>query len=220
MHIADSMQAVPCRWLPVGPHCATRTPWFTATLFCPMDSSRFLALLSVCILPVTRMQPVLFLGKQCPCLPATPLMPSLGCACVNPMLPPCAAVCFLQRRELIGAVDFSQQQQRFAREQDVLEGKQDVTASLRRTRQLMMQNLEQTHGNISVLGACAAAGFGRTGYCACRRIACIHACVQLTDRPLGEFMLLPASQPCVLAGLVRLAGQCRIVLSLLLRLLI
>lgn len=35
----------------------------------------------------------------------------------------------------------------------MLEGKQDVTASLRRTRQLMMQNLEQTHGNISVLGA-------------------------------------------------------------------
>jgi hypothetical protein len=53
----------------------------------------------------------------------------------------------------MGAVDFSQRQQKFAREQDVLVGSQDVTASLRRTRQLMMQNLEQTHGNISVLGA-------------------------------------------------------------------
>jgi hypothetical protein len=59
---------------------------------------------------------------------------------------------FLQRRELIGSVDFSQKQQKYAREQDVLEGSQDVTASLRRTRQLMMQNLEQTQGNISVLG--------------------------------------------------------------------
>lgn len=62
-------------------------------------------------------------------------------------------VSVLQRRELIGAVDFSQRQQKYAREQDVLEGSQDVTASLRRTRQLMMQNLEQTHGNVSVLGA-------------------------------------------------------------------
>lgn len=65
----------------------------------------------------------------------------------------CCCVSVLQRRELIGAVDFSQRQQKYAREQDVLEGSQDVTASLRRTRQLMMQNLEQTHGNISVLGA-------------------------------------------------------------------
>lgn len=65
---------------------------------------------------------------------------------------PTVLCCVVQRRELIGAVDFSQRQQKFAREQDVLEGSQDVTASLRRTRQLMMQNLEQTHGNISVLG--------------------------------------------------------------------
>lgn len=64
----------------------------------------------------------------------------------------CCHPCTAQRRELIGAVDFSQRQQKFAKEQDVLEGSQDVTASLRRTRQLMMQNLEQTHGNISVLG--------------------------------------------------------------------
>jgi hypothetical protein len=75
-----------------------------------------------------------------------------SCVCV----PCCAVPCFtspLQRRELIGAVDYSQRQQKFAREQDVLAGQQDVTASLRRTRQLMMQNLEQTHGNVSVLGA-------------------------------------------------------------------
>lgn len=111
---------------------------------------------------------------DCPCLmlmtvflPACssfshPLQPLLSTSKARPvlqhhrMLVCCARMSRLQRRELIGAVDFSQQQQRFAREQDVLEGKQDVTASLRRTRQLMMQNLEQTHGNISVLGACAA----------------------------------------------------------------
>lgn len=74
----------------------------------------------------------------------------LSCLCCHP--------CTAQRRELIGAVDFSQRQQKFAKEQDVLEGSQDVTASLRRTRQLMMQNLEQTHGNISVLGGCAGCG--------------------------------------------------------------
>eukprot|EP00775_Hariotina_reticulata_P011283 gene11283-11433_t len=46
-----------------------------------------------------------------------------------------------------------QRQQRIASEQDALVGAQDVTASLRRTKQLMMQNIEQTHGNISVLAA-------------------------------------------------------------------
>jgi hypothetical protein len=69
-------------------------------------------------------------------------------------MPPCMWRLLLQRRELIGSVDFSQKQQKYAREQDVLEGSQDVTASLRRTRQLMMQNLEQTHGNVSVLSEC------------------------------------------------------------------
>jgi hypothetical protein len=58
----------------------------------------------------------------------------------------------LQRQELICAPDFIQRQQRIASEQDALLGAQDVTASLRRTKQLMMQNIEQTHGNISVLG--------------------------------------------------------------------
>jgi hypothetical protein len=56
-----------------------------------------------------------------------------------------------QRQELIGAPDFSRRQQRIATEAEALAGAQDVTASLRRTKQLMMQNLEQTHGNISVL---------------------------------------------------------------------
>lgn len=70
------------------------------------------------------------------------------------MCPHACDVPLLQRRELIGSVDFSQKQQKYAREQDVLDGSQDVTASLRRTRQLMMQNLEQTHGNVSVLSEC------------------------------------------------------------------
>lgn len=64
----------------------------------------------------------------------------------------------LQRRELIGSVDFSQRQQKFAREQDVLTASEDITATLRRTKQLMDQNLEQTHGNISVLGGYLGAG--------------------------------------------------------------
>lgn len=72
----------------------------------------------------------------------------------------CAVLCAVQRRELIGAVDFAQRQQKFAREQDVVDKSQDVTASLRRTRQLMLQNLEQTHGNISVLSECAGHGTG------------------------------------------------------------
>ncbi|WIA13039.1 hypothetical protein OEZ85_006647 [Tetradesmus obliquus] len=58
-----------------------------------------------------------------------------------------------QRQELIGSPDFSQRQRRIASEQDALTGAQDVTASLRRTKQLMAQNLEQTHGNISVIAA-------------------------------------------------------------------
>ncbi|KAF6260683.1 hypothetical protein COO60DRAFT_854544 [Scenedesmus sp. NREL 46B-D3] len=58
-----------------------------------------------------------------------------------------------QRKELIGSPDFSQRQRRMASEQDALLGSQDVTASLRRTKQLMAQNLEQTHGNISVIAA-------------------------------------------------------------------
>ena len=49
-----------------------------------------------------------------------------------------------QRQELIGAPDFSRRQQRIATEAEALAGAQDVTASLRRTKQLMMQNLEQT----------------------------------------------------------------------------
>jgi hypothetical protein len=60
--------------------------------------------------------------------------------------------CFAQRQELIGSPDFSQRQRKIASEQDALLGAQDVTASLRRTKQLMAQNLEQTHGNISVIG--------------------------------------------------------------------
>lgn len=64
----------------------------------------------------------------------------------------------MQRRELIGSVDFSQRQQKFAREQDVLTASEDITATLRRTKQLMDQNLEQTHGNISVLGGYLGAG--------------------------------------------------------------
>eukprot|EP00878_Enallax_costatus_P018748 GHUV01019754.1.p2 GENE.GHUV01019754.1~~GHUV01019754.1.p2 ORF type:complete len:189 (+),score=47.25 GHUV01019754.1:233-799(+) len=62
-----------------------------------------------------------------------------------------------QRQELIGSVDFSQRQQQIASEQEAEHRAQDVTASLRRTRQLMAQNLEQTHGNISVIGVL---GFG------------------------------------------------------------
>jgi hypothetical protein len=58
----------------------------------------------------------------------------------------------LQRQELIGSVDFSQKQHKFQTEQDMLYGAEDVTTILRRTRQMMMQNLEQTQGNISVLG--------------------------------------------------------------------
>jgi hypothetical protein len=63
----------------------------------------------------------------------------------------------VQRQELIGSPDFSQRQRKIASEQDALLGAQDVTASLRRTKQLMAQNLEQTHGNISVIGAIATA---------------------------------------------------------------
>jgi hypothetical protein len=93
-------------------------------------------------------------NKNTPCLvllPA-PLLPSPLASCNNnqPTNP--------QRKELIGAVDFAQRQQRFASEQEVLTAGQDVTASLRRTQQLMRQNLEQTHGNISVIGACRDCG--------------------------------------------------------------
>jgi hypothetical protein len=67
---------------------------------------------------------------------------------------------FMQRQELIGSPDFSQRQRKIASEQDALLGAQDVTASLRRTKQLMAQNLEQTHGNISVIGGWGGFRFG------------------------------------------------------------
>jgi hypothetical protein len=62
-----------------------------------------------------------------------------------------------QRAELIGSLDYSARQRKFQSEQELLQGHEDVTAALRRTRQLMMQNVEQQHGNLSVLGACACA---------------------------------------------------------------
>jgi hypothetical protein len=43
-------------------------------------------------------------------------------------------------------------QHRAASEQEALFGSESVTASLRRTRQMMLQNLEQAGGNLSVLG--------------------------------------------------------------------
>jgi hypothetical protein len=71
----------------------------------------------------------------------------------------------VQRQELIGSPDFSQRQRKIASEQDALLGAQDVTASLRRTKQLMAQNLEQTHGNISVIGEGDGLGSRYLGEC-------------------------------------------------------
>lgn len=81
--------------------------------------------------------------------PSLPSMPALHCCCCQLLLHDLIQ----QRQELIGAVDFSQRQLRLATEQEAVVSSQDVTASLRRTKQLMTQNVEQTIGNIDVLGA-------------------------------------------------------------------
>lgn len=61
-----------------------------------------------------------------------------------------------QRQDLLGAADFGLRQQRIQNEQDALFASEDVTATLRRTRQMMAQNLEQASGNLAVLDASSA----------------------------------------------------------------
>lgn len=71
-----------------------------------------------------------------------------------PPTPPSPPLPGQQRAELIGSLDYSARQRKFQSEQELLHGQEDVTAALRRTRQLMLQNVEQQHGNLSVLGGC------------------------------------------------------------------
>jgi hypothetical protein len=62
----------------------------------------------------------------------------------------------LQRRDLLGSADYGLRQQRIQNEQDALFASEDVTATLRRTRQMMAQNIEQAAGNLSVLDSSTA----------------------------------------------------------------
>lgn len=113
-------------------------------------------------------------------------------------------MCWVQRQELIGSLDFSLRQQKIQTEQDLLYGTEDVTASLRRTRQLMMQNIEQTHGNLSVLGkcqtvldlsdsfskfVCAQGSMPTEHYVHTVFILCISCCVAWHIRPDHELRL-------------------------------
>lgn len=51
-----------------------------------------------------------------------------------------------QRASLLGGADVSRLRAAFQGEQDMIAASEDVTASLRRTRQMMAQNIEQSEG--------------------------------------------------------------------------
>jgi hypothetical protein len=110
--------------------------------------------------------------------------------------PPCrpAPAAGQQRAELIGSLDYSARQRRFQSEQELLQGHEDVTAALRRTRQMMRQNVEQQAGNLSVLGArvLRAGGGGMAGPVVLRR----RSEGRLSQaRALSTCLRAPAPQP-------------------------
>jgi hypothetical protein len=75
--------------------------------------------------------------------------------CRHPSHPP-------QRQELLSSEDFALKQHQWLAEQDAVAGAEGVTASMRRTRQLLAQNVEHTAANLSVIGGAALAA-GRRG---------------------------------------------------------
>ncbi len=76
----------------------------------------------------------------------TPAVPLSYACCLHPPLQA------WQRQRLLGDAAGQQQAKQILSEQQLAAEAEDVTESLRRTRQLMTENLEQTAGTLDLLG--------------------------------------------------------------------
>src|SRR3569833_2137789 len=59
----------------------------------------------------------------------------------------------LQRRQLLSGADLQERQRKYLSERDLKDAADDITESLRRSRQMMAQQLQQATSTLDVLGA-------------------------------------------------------------------